>query len=151
MITAPVTAKVRRMIQRKSRRALSLAVCGAVLRICADAREPRIITFDAPGAGVAAGQGTTALVINPRGVIAGFYADANNLAHGFVRAVDGSFATFEVPGAGAGPYQGTFLGGGDCLNPAGAVASGQHKRRIAYRALVERAGLRSRLHSSISK
>ena len=46
----------------------------------------RIITFDAPGAGTAAGQGTTALGIVPNGTISGFYADASSVLHGFLRA-----------------------------------------------------------------
>ena len=34
-----------------------------------------IITYDAPGAGTGAGQGTQALGINPAGAIAGFYTE----------------------------------------------------------------------------
>jgi hypothetical protein len=69
----------------------------------------RIISFDAPGAGLGAGldQGTIAYGINDLGVIAGQFQDAGNVFHGFVRFPDGSFATFEAPGAGTGAYQGT--------------------------------------------
>lgn len=43
------------------------------------------ITFDAPGAGTASGQGTFADGNNTAGAIAGFYVDNSNVAHGFVR------------------------------------------------------------------
>jgi hypothetical protein len=69
-----------------------------------------ITTFDAPGAGTAPGppfQGTFAGNINPAGVIAGDYADASNVIHGFVRAPNGAITTFDAPGAGTAPGQGT--------------------------------------------
>jgi hypothetical protein len=77
----------------------------------------RIATFDAPGASgtfpVAPGS------INERGEITGFYGEANNRWHGFVRSKSGTVITFDVPGAGTGPGQGTF---GD---------SSEHARRSA--------------------
>jgi hypothetical protein len=42
-------------------------------------------TFAAPGAGHAPGLGTAALAINRNGVVAGFYYDANTMAHGYLR------------------------------------------------------------------
>ena len=36
--------------------------------------------------------------MNPEGVIAGYYYDANFAAHGFLRAKDGTITTFD-PGA----------------------------------------------------
>jgi probable HAF family extracellular repeat protein len=70
-----------------------------------------ITTFDAPGAGTGQYQGTFATTINPAGVIAGYYLDANNVYHGFVRSRGGSFTSFDAPGAGntpnAYPIQGT--------------------------------------------
>jgi hypothetical protein len=44
--------------------------------------------------------------------------DASNVSHGFVRALDGRIATFNVPGAGTGVYQGTF---GFTIDPAGEI------------------------------
>ncbi len=68
---------------------------------------PRIITFDAPGAGTGPGQGTFAFNINPAGAIEGTYLDANNVNHGFLRSPDGTLTTFDAPGAGTGSGQGT--------------------------------------------
>jgi len=55
-------------------------------------REGKIVTFDAPGAGTTPGsssstwyQGTQPASINPEGAISGFYTDANNVVHGFIR------------------------------------------------------------------
>jgi predicted membrane protein len=62
-----------------------------------------ITTFDVPGAGTEAYQGTLDAGINQRGTIAGEMVDANNVAHGFVRTSDGTITTFDVPGAGTGP------------------------------------------------
>ena len=47
-----------------------------------------ITTFDAPGAGTAAGQGTQSFAISPKGEITGFYFDAASVFHGFVREAD---------------------------------------------------------------
>ena len=52
---------------------------------------------------------------NPAGVIAGWYFDANTVSHGFLRARDGTIATFNSPSAGTSPGQGTFL---FTINPA---------------------------------
>ena len=51
-----------------------------------------------------------AVSINPAGVIVGGYADANNVSHGYLRAPDGTFTTFEAPGADTtpGPFNGTL-------------------------------------------
>jgi hypothetical protein len=54
--------------------------------------------------------------INPAGAITGSYADVSGLMHGFVRAPDGKFTTFDAPGA----VNGTILV--CCITPAGAVA-----------------------------
>jgi hypothetical protein len=45
--------------------------------------------------------------INQAGTIAGVFNDGNNINHGFVRVVDGTVTTFDVPGAGTGVLQGT--------------------------------------------
>jgi hypothetical protein len=71
-------------------------------------------TFDPPGA-----VQTFPQSINPKGMITGYYVDANNSFHGFVRDCDrtnherdcekgnGIITTFDVPGAGT-DEQGTF-------------------------------------------
>src|SRR5579862_6481410 len=101
---------MRMQTRRKATLALCAAICTLGLGISATAQDgkPRIITFDATGA---APWGTTQpQAINPAGVITGFYFDENAVAHGFVRGTDGTFTTFDAPGAGsgAGSYQGTF-------------------------------------------
>jgi hypothetical protein len=82
---------------------LCVAFCMlAGLALSATPREPfTIITFDAPGAGTGANQGTQSIGINSAGAVTGFYADSNNVVHGFVRAPNGNFTTFEAPGAGS--------------------------------------------------
>ena len=67
--------------------------------------KPRIISFDAPGAGATAGsfEGTAcysdcSVLINNFGAITGTYEDANNVFHGFVRSPEGKFTSFEAPG-----------------------------------------------------
>lgn len=80
--------------------------------------KPKIITFDAPGAGTGAGQGTTLNGIDSRGAIFGWYVDAGNVNHGFLRDPDGTITTIDVPGAGTGAGQGTLALG---INPAGAI------------------------------
>ena len=52
--------------------------------------------------------------MNTFGTIAGYYVDANNVYHGFVRDQRGRFITsFDAPGAGAGSFQGTLAVGID--------------------------------------
>jgi hypothetical protein len=83
-------------------------------------RDGGITTFDPPGAGTGSGQGTFPSGndgVSPAGAIVGDYLDANNVYHGFLRAPDGVFTTFDVPGAGTGSGQGTS---GQNINPAGA-------------------------------
>ena len=54
------------------------------------------------------GQGTTAQNLNPAGDIAGYYVDAANVFHGFLRTKHGAITTFDVPGAGTSAGQGTI-------------------------------------------
>ena len=77
-----------------------------------------ITTFDAPGAGTGAFQGTYATNIDPSGTIIGFSRDANNVRHGFVRSQDGSFTIFDAPGAGTAAFQGTRA---YAINPSGTI------------------------------
>ena len=77
-----------------------------------------VTTFDAPGAGTGALQGTYATNINPSGTIIGFSRDANDVRHGFVRSRDGSFTSFDAPGAGTAAFQGTRA---YATNPSGTI------------------------------
>jgi hypothetical protein len=76
-------------------------------------RNPKggLTTFDVPGGGTGIYQGTgcpgCTSGVNFFGVIAGEYIDSNNTFHGFLRDPNGKFTTFDVTGAGSGPYQGT--------------------------------------------
>ena len=97
---------------------ISVCVLFALTRLLAAAT---IVTFDAPGAGTGPFQGTfmvDAGPINPTGVIVGSVTDSNNVSHAYVRFADGTFTTFDVPGAGTGQFQGTVAYG---INPAGAI------------------------------
>jgi hypothetical protein len=72
--------------------------------------QPTLITFDPPGP-----TGTFPMGINPAGVITGTYTEAGSgEGHGFLRARDGSFTTFDIPGA----VNGTFPVG---INDGGEV------------------------------
>ncbi|MGA7048496.1 MAG: hypothetical protein WBY98_19685, partial [Candidatus Sulfotelmatobacter sp.] len=81
-------------------------------------KDAKFITFNAPGAGTGAGQGTISNSINPAGAITGYYLDASDVYHGFLRAADGTFTTFDVLDAGTSFYEGT---GPLSINPAGAI------------------------------
>jgi hypothetical protein len=88
---------------------------------------PRVITFDAPGAGTSAYQGTgcfaytdCSVLINNWGAITGYYLDANNVFHGFLRSPEGKFTTFDSPGADTNPgdFNGTLP---NAINDAGVI------------------------------
>jgi hypothetical protein len=79
-------------------------------------------TFDAPGAGTGPSQGTFVAgvgAITPAGAIVGTYLDKDGVNHGFLRAPDGTFTTFDIPGAGTGPGKGTLA---EDINPEGVIA-----------------------------
>src|SRR5690348_14435942 len=57
------------------------------------------VVFDAPGAGTASGQGTINYDTNNSGVSTGTYIDGSGNNHGFVRAAEGTIATFDVDGS----------------------------------------------------
>jgi len=65
----------------------------------------KITTFTMPGLGTGGNagnnEGTHPISINSRGEIAGYYADANTVYHGFVRAANGEITTFNAPDADA--------------------------------------------------
>ena len=79
-------------------------------------------TFEAPGAGTVAGsfEGTQPASINLEGTIAGTYIDANSVYHGFLRSPNGTFTTFEAPGADTNPgdFNGTYPSN---INDSGAI------------------------------
>src|SRR5947208_16296267 len=87
--------------------ALCLVLCmlGLGLSVNASGTTTTITTFDAPGAGTAAGQGTIAVGNNTPGAITGQFIDGNNVNHAFVRSNQGIFSTFDVPGVGRGAGQ----------------------------------------------
>jgi hypothetical protein len=70
-----------------------------------------LTTFDVPGAGTAAGQGTFsgwASCINPAGAVTGWFIDASNVIHGYIRDSHGVITPFDAPGAGTAAFQGTY-------------------------------------------
>jgi len=87
--------------------------------ICSAAQEhtPRFVTLDAPGAT----GGTYALGSNAAGAVVGAYFDANGVAHAFLRDHDGTFTTFDGPGAGTGSGSFTIAWS---ISPAGVVTGG---------------------------
>src|ERR1700686_990129 len=79
---------------------LVLCTLGLGLSVNAGEKKTIITTFDAPGAGAAAGQGTFANGMNNSGAITGFIRDANAARHAFLRGRDGTFTIFDDPSAG---------------------------------------------------
>ena len=76
------------LTRSRGRAALCLALCMLGLSLSATARDdrkPTIITYDIPGAGTGAGQGTFPTTNNPSDAITGYYMDANSAFHGFLR------------------------------------------------------------------
>jgi hypothetical protein len=68
-----------------------------------------ITEFDVPGAPTSVlDRGTQPLSIDTAGDITGIYLDTSDVRHGFVRAANGTFITFNVAGAGTAATQGTF-------------------------------------------
>ena len=68
-------------------------------------------TFEAPGAGTGSNQGTgcfsdCSVSLNDLGTIAGIYIDANSIYHGFLRTIEGNFASVDPTGS-----EGTFPAG----------------------------------------
>ena len=85
--------------------ALYIVLCALFLSSVVSAQEPRIVSFDAPGAGTVANNfnGTVATAINALGTVAGYYNDSNVVSHCFIRTADGKITTFDVPGADINP------------------------------------------------
>ena len=94
-------------------------ILSVALLTCSSAGAQKITTFDAPGAGIGAGQGTLSQGISDLGITYGYYIDGSGVAHGFLRFPCGGFTTFDAPGAGTAAGQGTFA---FSLNPEIALA-----------------------------
>src|SRR5438552_16930480 len=82
---------------RGIRSVLLIVLCTLGLGLSANATT--ITTFDAPGAGTAAGQGTIGSGTSPIRAMTGFIRDANSARHGILRAPGGTFTTFNATGA----------------------------------------------------
>ena len=92
---------------------LALGTLGLGLSAKAQGRKGAIITFDPPGTGTGAFEGTYPRGITPAGAITGFYFDENFVDHGFLRAPDGTFTIFDPAGSfGTAPFS---------ITPAGAI------------------------------
>jgi hypothetical protein len=95
------------------------AFFGFMCATAPSAQAQTFTTFDALGAGTSMNQGTEPSAINDAGDTAGYYIDAANVFHGFVRTAKGAITTFDVTGAGTGVNQGTEPSG---INDAGVIA-----------------------------
>lgn len=71
--------------------AIGMLALAGTIGSCPVGASQVITTFDPPGS-----TGTFANSINGTGTIAGWYTDSAGVGRGFVRASDGSIATFEV-------------------------------------------------------
>jgi hypothetical protein len=78
------------------------------------AADRTITTFEAPRAGTGPVEGTYAWSINSRRKITGYYQDASFVIHAFLRSSDGTFITWDAPGATQ-----TFA---QAMNAAGTIA-----------------------------
>jgi hypothetical protein len=99
---------------------VSMAMIAALLVAAPLAAQGTFTFFDAPDAGKGVIQGTVPWGINQSGVIAGYYIDANNLVHGFVRTASGVITEFDATGLSS-----TYVSG---VNRIGQiVGNGAHK------------------------
>jgi hypothetical protein len=67
---------------------LCVILCALFLSQVVSAQQPRIVSFDAPGADTTPGDynGTYPSAINALGVVAGAYQSADTVFHGFLRS-----------------------------------------------------------------
>lgn len=95
--------------QRTKSRSLPLFLAAAAFVILAvQASAQTFVKFDAPGAGMGAGQGTNPWGISAQGTIIGWYVDGDYALHGFLRTHQGDFTTFDASGAGIDASYGIF-------------------------------------------
>lgn len=73
----------------------------------AQAGPNKLITFDAPGAGTASGQGTYPTSINGASLVTGYVVDSSSVSHGFIGTATGTLTTFDAPDAGTSANEGT--------------------------------------------
>lgn len=76
-------------------------------------------TFDVPGSNSGAPNPTA---INSAGAITGYYFDAGNLIHSFLRAPDGTVTTFDPPGATCSVSTSNECSAASGINPAGVIS-----------------------------
>ena len=98
-----------------------------------------ITEFDVPAAATGPGLGTAtswAQCVNSAGAMTGYYFDQNGAAHGYVRAPDGTIATYDAPGTGTGSGQGTYTW---AINPAGLAAGASQDNNGVYHGLLHAA------------
>ena len=89
------SADIAPLVRRKVVLALCLLLpCTLELSFSAAAQEVNYISFDPPGSTF-----TQPYSINREGAITGYYDDAQNKSHGFLRARDGTITTFDPPGS----------------------------------------------------
>ncbi len=60
-----------------------------------------ITAIDEPNAGTSAGEGTIVFGVNASGEMTGTYSNSVDNLHGFVRAANGTFTSFDAPNAGS--------------------------------------------------
>src|SRR6267378_910562 len=116
MTTRPLSAvQIVPTTRQKAMLALSFLALSTLGMIHpANAQEVTYIIFDPPGS-----TSTQPKSINAKGAITGSYNDANFVLHGFLRAPDGSFTTFDPPGS-----EGSRFGPGTgvaAINGAGEI------------------------------
>jgi hypothetical protein len=116
---------------RKSQRKGALAVCSILctlgLSVSASTQEGATLsTFDPPGS-----TQTRQTSINPDGVITGYFYDTNHNPHGFLRARDGTFTTFDAPAPDSYP-PGSFATFPASINPEGAI-TGYYESECGFR------------------
>jgi hypothetical protein len=118
-----VTKTIPRLRLKDARLALSATLVLFPLCPSASAQQPKFVIFDAPGADTTPGDynGTYPTGINNLGAITGYYIDANDVYHGFLRSPVGKLTSFEAPGADTTPgsFNGTSPG---AINDVGAIA-----------------------------
>jgi len=135
--TTPRWSLIPALFGRAARAAVVLAnVLGLAVVASPAAQAQTFATFDAPGAGTGADQGTIALNINTAGVVVGFTSNASAVAQGFVRAANGTITAINVSGAGTGKNQGTFATG---VNTAGVITGTFADSGNAYHGFVRTA------------
>ena len=113
--------------RKRYRLLLCLALCGLAMGSSGTARGASVTTIDAPGAGTGIEQGTIGSSINDLGAITGNYADVSNVSHGFLRASDGTFTTFDAPGA--------VQVAARARGPAASIPQGQSREATSMRAM----------------